>query len=73
MSTDLQVLSAVSGGGVVVGWLARHFKNGAKADSEVVVLLRQIAANTAGLPANMQELREGQTQIQVGIAKLEGR
>lgn len=56
MSGPEIIVPTAVGAGAVIGWLARHFKNGKGADSEVVVLLRQIAANTQGLPSIVQRL-----------------
>lgn len=69
---DVSVITGIGAGGAIAGWMARHFRNGTGGQSsEVIVLLREIAKNTAGQPEVFRELRDYMTTGRIAMDKID--
>ncbi len=69
---DVSVITGIGAGGAIAGWMARHFRNGIGGQSsEIIVLLRKIADNTANLPDTVSEGRKFMTESRLSMGMFE--
>ncbi len=73
MTETVGIVTIASSAGIVIGWLAQHFRNGRPGNGhrEQMAILAKIAADVAIIPELVRELRAYMTKGEVAMSRLE--